>query len=78
MWVEAKMKYDEVTDNMMKHKQFFNLLSFLDQGVYFVQPDFMEVDTDTVWLEATPPPFWLITVQHYRHTNLSDNSHTYL
>jgi hypothetical protein len=48
MWVEAKMKYDEVTDNMMKHKQFFNLLSFLDQGVYFVQPDFMEVDTDTV------------------------------
>jgi len=48
MWVEAKMRCDEVTDNMMKHNQFFNLL------VYYS------------------------TLQHYRHANLSDNSHTYL
>jgi len=45
------MKCDGVADNMMKHNQFFNLLSFLlktKQGVYFVQPIFMEVDVDTV------------------------------
>jgi len=43
-----KMRCDEVTHNMMKHNQFFNLL------VYYS------------------------TLQHYRHANLSDNSHTYL
>jgi len=39
MWVEAKVKCDEFTDNMMKHNQFFNLRSFLlktKQSVYFV------------------------------------------
>jgi hypothetical protein len=72
MWVEAKMKCDEVRDNMMKHNQFFNLLSFVlkaKQGVYFVRPISVEVDTDTVWLEATPPPFWFITV-HYNATDM--------
>jgi hypothetical protein len=83
MWVEAKMKCDEVKDNMMKHNQFFNLLSFLlktKQGVYFMWPIFMEVDTDTVWLEVKPTTIlvYYSTLQHYRHANLLDNSHTYL
>jgi hypothetical protein len=32
MWMEAKMKCDEVTANLMEHKQFFSLLPIKDEA----------------------------------------------